>query len=263
VVYSQSIEGQIATVLSTNIDAGALTVVEDALRDDPNVDGIMPGLIELVPVLHAAAGRAEPGGGLTGWDPARIGQFGNLLDPDGNVIDLAALPPGAVVLSETGAENLSATVGDTLIVYFNNQPHEVTVAALAPDTALSGVVNPNMSGMAMALDELQTLTNQPGVLSMIVISNAGGVRDGLAATDAVVEKLEPALAGTGLGYQALKQELGDQSEENAEIFSSLFLVMGLFSIAAGILLIVLTFTMLAAERRSEMGIDRAVGAHRM
>ena len=48
----------------------------------------------------------------------------------------------------------------------------------------------------------------------------------------------------------------------ASVFTSFFLVLGLFSIAAGILLIVLIFTMLAAERRSEMGMARAVGAHR-
>jgi putative ABC transport system permease protein len=42
----------------------------------------------------------------------------------------------------------------------------------------------------------------------------------------------------------------------------MFVVFGLFSIAVGILLIVLIFTMLAAERRAEMGIERSVGAQR-
>jgi putative ABC transport system permease protein len=39
--------------------------------------------------------------------------------------------------------------------------------------------------------------------------------------------------------------------------------MGLFSMAVGVLLIVLIFSMLAAERRSEMGMARAVGARRL
>src|SRR5690606_22339421 len=42
----------------------------------------------------------------------------------------------------------------------------------------------------------------------------------------------------------------------------LFLVLGLFSMAAGVMLIFMIFVMLAAERRSEMGIARAVGAQR-
>ena len=41
-----------------------------------------------------------------------------------------------------------------------------------------------------------------------------------------------------------------------------FTTFGSFSIAAGILLIFLIFVMLAAERRSELGIARAVGTRR-
>ena len=43
---------------------------------------------------------------------------------------------------------------------------------------------------------------------------------------------------------------------------SLFTTFGTFSIAAGILLIFLIFVMLAAERRGELGIARAVGTRR-
>ena len=42
--------------------------------------------------------------------------------------------------------------------------------------------------------------------------------------------------------------------------TSIFIVMGLFSIMVGVLLIFLIFVMLAAARRSEMGMARAVGA---
>ena len=72
----------------------------------------------------------------------------------------------------------------------------------------------------------------------------------------------PALAGTQLGIDPIKQDLVDQVEGLSALFTSLFLVLGLFSIAAGMLLIVLIFTMLAAERRSEMGMARAVGTQR-
>jgi putative ABC transport system permease protein len=46
------------------------------------------------------------------------------------------------------------------------------------------------------------------------------------------------------------------------IFSSLFSIFGFFSVVAGILLIFLIYVMLAAERRSEMGIARAIGVQR-
>ncbi len=48
----------------------------------------------------------------------------------------------------------------------------------------------------------------------------------------------------------------------ASVIVSVFIVFGLFSIAAGIMLIFLIFVMLAAERRAEMGMARAVGTRR-
>src|SRR5690606_17523991 len=62
-----------------------------------------------------------------------------------------------------------------------------------------------------------------------------------------------------LGVVPIKQNVIDQSETISGMFTGMFLVMGLFSISAGVLLIFLIFMMLAAERRSEMGIARAVG----
>ncbi len=46
------------------------------------------------------------------------------------------------------------------------------------------------------------------------------------------------------------------------MFSSIFLLFGQFSIVAGIVLIFLIFVMLAAERKRELGIMRAIGAQR-
>src|SRR5262249_28795843 len=44
--------------------------------------------------------------------------------------------------------------------------------------------------------------------------------------------------------------------------ATVFLILGLFSIAASMLLVFLIFVMLAAERRQEMGMMRAVGMQR-
>ena len=48
----------------------------------------------------------------------------------------------------------------------------------------------------------------------------------------------------------------------ASFLTTFFVVLGLFSIAAGMLLIFLIFVMLAAERKVEMGMIRAVGTKR-
>ena len=60
----------------------------------------------------------------------------------------------------------------------------------------------------------------------------------------------------------IKQNVIDQANEVGSIFVSFFTTFGLFSIGAGLLLIFLIFSMLAAERKSEMGMARAVGMQR-
>lgn len=262
VVYSQEPDGNADTSLSTKIDASALTVVEDTLRDDSRVTGVMPILFEGVPAVNLTQGQSEPNVTLSGADPARLEPFGGLIGVDGQRIDLAAIPDGSVVLSETAAEKLAARPGDSLMLYYANQPLTLDVAAIATDSILSGVLGTGRIGMVVPLARMQELTGQTGVFSLIAIANAGGVRGGLAHSDGVTETLKAALAGRQLGVDPIKQRVVDDAETVGTIFTDIFLLMGLFSIAAGILLIVLIFAMLAAERRAEMGMERAVGTQR-
>src|SRR5262245_34625922 len=83
VVYSQGPDGQAATALSTKIDAGALTTVEQAVRGDPAVDGVMPMLFEIVPAVNLSQRQSEPNVTLAGLDPTRLDTFGGLIGVDG------------------------------------------------------------------------------------------------------------------------------------------------------------------------------------
>jgi putative ABC transport system permease protein len=65
-----------------------------------------------------------------------------------------------------------------------------------------------------------------------------------------------------LGVNDVKRDTLDQSDQAASAFTTIFIVAGLFGITAGLVLIFLIFVMLAAERKSEMGMARAVGAQR-
>lgn len=60
----------------------------------------------------------------------------------------------------------------------------------------------------------------------------------------------------------VKQRALNEADRVASGVTSFFIVLGLFSILVGVLLIFLIFVMLAAARRSEMGMARAVGAKR-
>ncbi len=54
----------------------------------------------------------------------------------------------------------------------------------------------------------------------------------------------------------------DQADRWGSAFTDLFVVLGAFSLFSGMLLIVLVFSLVALERRSELGISRALGAQR-
>ncbi len=266
VIGSQSTEADIGASGSL-IDASALTTVDNAVAGDPNVDGVMPELRQQIPVVNESKQLSEPTATLVGLDPTRLDGFGGLKATDGSTIDLGTIPADSIVLGKHTAESLNAEVGDLLTVYVDNQPHQLSVAAIANDSYLSGGERDfdsglEANGMVMPLDRAQTLLNKPNGITSILISNTGSVRDSLDYSDAVVDQLEPKLTGTGLGVTAIKKEWVDLGRTFGQIFTAIFLVLGLFSIAAGVLLIVLIFTMLAAERRAEMGMSRAVGTHR-
>jgi putative ABC transport system permease protein len=121
--------------------------------------------------------------------------------------------------------------------------------------------------MVIPLAQFQSLLVEAGDINAgeingILITNQGSGVQGARHTDAVMATLEPALEGTGLEAEGIKQDLLEEADENGTIFTTIFLVMGQFSIAAGILLIFLIFVMLAAERKRELGIARAVGTQR-
>jgi putative ABC transport system permease protein len=265
VVASRDIEAKNVDPNAT-IPAGTLATVQQALDGNNDVDGVMPVLDVRAPVLNQAAGQREPEVVLTGLDPSLVGQFGGLQATNGDTIDLATLPANTVVVSELLADELELAASDTIEIYYNNVPVQYTVAAVAEDSYLSGVrpsvsSDDNAPGLAMPLAGLQQLTGSDQ-LTAIAISNTGSVRDSLAPTDDVVDTLSAALGGQNLGIDPIKQDRVDQATSRSNLFTGLFLVFGLFSIAAGVLLIVLIFSMLAAERRSEMGMERAIGAQR-
>ena len=72
----------------------------------------------------------------------------------------------------------------------------------------------------------------------------------------------PAVAPLGLETDTSKRDAIEDADQAGSAFMAFFTTFGSFSIAAGILLIFLIFVMLAAERRGELGIARAIGTRR-
>src|SRR5262249_4553951 len=104
--------------------------------------------------------------------------------------------------------------------------------------------------------------DRAGRVNSVLVSNRGDATTGAAATAGVEPPLDRAVAALGLNAQPVKRDGLDAADASGNAFVQLFTTLGSFSMAAGIVLIFLIFVMLAAERRPEMGMARAVGTQR-
>ena len=239
-------------------DAGIADEIAEALASAP-VDGTMPAIVESVPAVVVGAGRSESSLTVYGVDDRGLDAFDPPMDVDtGAQLSVDDLGADEMLVSSETAANLGVSTGDEVALFFSFRPTRLRVA---------GVYEPggNAAELASAmapLSNLQRIVGRPGEINRVFISNEGGLTSGAQHTDEVIEIVDELLAGRNFDVNDLKRFWLDLADEIGSQFLSIFLLFGTFSIVAGILLIFLIFIMLAAERKRELGIARAVGAQR-
>ncbi len=238
-----------------------------ALKDAsvPNVDGYMGMLYEEVPVINEQARLSEPAVTFVGLDQDLLAGFPDVVSSSsGKVLDVASLARDEAFMNKSAADNLDVKAGDVVQVWVENEPYDFRVLDIVEDRIVTGTRSSDMrEGMVTRLDTLHELFKHDAV-DFILISNNGGVRDTLQLTGQVEAGVGKIIRENGLdlGFGDSKQDGVDLAEEFGNFMATFFLVLGLFSIGSGILLIIMIFVMLAAERKSEMGMARAVGMKR-
>ena len=240
-------------------DESSFETIRLAALEIPQIDGVMPAVLEEVGAQNLTTRQTEPRLAVIGVDARYMQGFGTVRNLEGSEIDLATLQPGEVLLNREAAEELQASTGDALALYSST----TQAAAVVRDVIdYDGMATPD-SGLLMSLAEAQALFDRQGQIKHVVISNDGDAQAGTAHTDAVIKGLRPTLDSLGLAIEPTKQDDLQSADEAGAMFSTVFITFGSFSIAAGIMLIFLLFVMLAAERKPEMGIARAVGTERV
>ena len=239
------------------------TAIASELDPDPDVDGLLPVVAETVAVVNLESQQFEANALITGLDPARASTFDEVLDIDGTPVDIGSLGDDELYLDSEGAEELAAEAGDVLQLFLWPQSfREMTVKAVMDGWFFNS--GQYQVVMAVSLERAQELLDKEGRLSYILVSNTGDDEEGVELTESVVERHGdlPALVDNGLEMHDVKQEGIDFANEWGNLFLSFFTVFGLFSIGVGLLLIFLIFSMLAAERKAELGMSRAIGMKR-
>ena len=254
--------------------------LQSEFAEDDRIEAIFGSRFDLVPIEHPDAGQVEPQFFLVGVDPALADEIEAVRDKDGDLLSLSALGANEIVINELAARELDAEPGDQVRLYVLGNAHQFTVAAIGRDAVLTGNLEAGGAGGLLPTDAYQELLgprlSPPDQWDSILISGAGGVAEPLEFSDALDDEIDAALTrlarenpdlylSNGLSRfstEPVKADSLEDAELIASVFTSLFLFMGSFSVAAGILLIFLIFAMLAEERKPEMGIARAVGMQR-
>lgn len=152
-------------------------------------------------------------------------------------------------------------------------PLEATVRIAAVTTGGRGDQFDFDEALFLPLPEMQELLHRPGQVNLLKFSNPGGTQDGAAGTDQAerllatgLESVRAARAGEPapehITVNPVKQEFLELADQAGKQMTGLLIFAGSLSILTGLLLIINIFTMLAEERRSELGMARAVGLSR-
>ena len=182
---------------------------------------------------------------------------------------IAELALNQVFLNQTAATLLNARAGDMLYVYASRWPgqrFQLFVRAVVADGGLAG-------GLPYILSQQKTFLKIEGktdAISEVYISfHNDNDPNGVDVSEQAQNELRNALhAGDRFGFSAglsineSKEQGVKLSNLENDIFSRIFDLFALFSLAVGLLLIFLIFVLLAAERRAEMGMARAIGVQR-
>src|SRR5215218_2298552 len=268
----------------------------ERLRGDPDVDGLLTLRGDQAAVVRGSgtSRTAEPRASVWEVDFAQAAAFrGGVQGGSG----LSGPAPGAgeAVINDDLATQLGARAGDRLTVYLYGRPTQVRVTRVVPTVGLAGAgtgqtaarnaffapgtlvqaaseakaAGPGQGGPAPADGAGGATAGAAGPPAephtFTFVSNTGGVEAGERRSDAVAAKLKATLGpltGQGTSVETPKQSVLKAAEQAGNGLGSLFLFIGSFSVIAGVLLLVNIFVMLAEERKSELGMLRAVGMKR-
>ena len=273
--------------------------VYEALAADEDVAAITDGLSPVIflsgtSINNLDDGQTETGVNVQGMDLDLDRAFGPFEGLNGGDITSSSLGPFEAIVTQSLSRSARIDVGDSIMVYYvpplpanaTSGPvdegaegeadgpggiHFIVLTAkhIVKDT---GKTNYNDGRtLYVTLGTAQEIVGAPGAINAIKVSNNGDVVEGVKHSDETVKALEGALSevAPALGIPADKfsvdpvKKNGVQAAEAASAdIGNLLLIASSFTVVAGTLLIINIFTMLAEERKKELGISRAIGMRR-
>ncbi|HXH20843.1 MAG TPA: FtsX-like permease family protein [Dehalococcoidia bacterium] len=259
-------EGEEA-IRDPSFDLAAVMPLIEALSRDERVDAVVPVYADVAAAVNLEKRLSSPVFTLTGIDPVRFGDLPDLKDTrSGAHLKVSDLAAGEIYLNKSAADELDVRAGDSVQITVLGKARTFRVRAVVEDKRLAGSagISTRLQGGVVPLAIAQEMFSAPGKVTYIAISNQGDARGGLRYAEEVAADTRALARSAEVPVVVLEQKRisVEFAEQGASVFTTFFLALGLFSIGAGILLIFMIFVMLAAERKQEMGMARAVGTKR-
>ncbi|HEY4034028.1 MAG TPA: ABC transporter permease, partial [Ktedonobacteraceae bacterium] len=177
-------------------------------------------------------------------------------------LSIAGLKSDQVYLNQTIAQLLNAKPGDILYLYSQRWPGRRYMMRVAAIIDNGGLVGDNPYVISQ-LQTFQSIENVAGQINRIFVANRGGGVNSVNLSEQVTNQLHRWLPRHHhIPVIQVKAQGVQNSLKAQDIFSRIFSLFSLFALAIGLLLIFLIFVLLAAERRGEMGMVRAIGVQR-
>jgi putative ABC transport system permease protein len=212
--------------------------------------------------------RTVPSSRVVGVDFEAARAFGN--DPAATGISGSTPALGHAAITNDLARGLAVRKGARITVYAYGRSRTLTVDRILPRRGVAGF---NVSGEQESRNVLVSHATFAEMLRdgrgrgappfwVVAVSNRGGVEAGAAGTKRVEAAIEGTAGGLAPQVIAIKKDVLATADQVGSTFTQMFTAMGSFGVFAGLLLLINLFVMLAAERKSELGMLRAVGMRR-
>jgi putative ABC transport system permease protein len=233
------------------------------------VDGVLPVAAFDTATTAGRGGslRTVPNAQVIGVDFEAARAFGR--EPSATGVSGETPRPGHAAITTDLARALDVGPGSRIDVYAYGHPRTLIVDRVFPRRGLAGFSLRNEQEsrnvlVAPEVFEAMVRTRNDGAppARFIAISNHGGVESGVGLSDDVKLSIQRATVGIEPQVTTIKEAFLDVADETGKGFTQMFTAMGSFGVFAGLLLLINLFVMLAAERKSELGMARAVGMRR-
>ncbi|MGE0056777.1 MAG: ABC transporter permease, partial [Dehalococcoidia bacterium] len=220
--------------------------IANALGSSDVIEYAVPAFSSLAVGINPEKRLSTPEFNIVGLDPSFAGDVTDIQTLDGRRLNVSDLAPNELYLNESAADDMDASAGSSIRVSVGNNDSTFVVKEIVKDKRFAGAggISVRREGAVVPLATAQQLFNAPGRVTMVMVSNTGDARGGYKHADQAKDDIEAAIAPikgsdpalANLGVTEIKKTGVDVSEIAANFLTTIFLVFGLFSIAAGILL---------------------------